>query len=277
MFDDTDDLLTTTFPSQQEADRAVRALNALDVQYERIDPTPPLTRVALPAIVVDRETRVRLLERDPDVLVSGWIDYRRPTGCMPVGSAPDAPGECFKSASIVVLQPCFADEAKIRLTAHVRGDLGPVFPYLNAVMQTASFIPAAEALSFMDRHRMVALYRRRVTIAKADDVVDAWLVLDRIRVLVEETWANRQNIEPSHEARKKPPALEIFKRLPGTNCRQCGELTCMAFALRLRAGAARLRQCRPVFLPQEEGRRMALVDICSALGVDGDSADGGEA
>ena len=37
---------------------------------------------------------------------------------------------------------------------------------------------------------------------------------------------------------KKPPALEILKRLPGTNCGRCGEMTCMAFALRVWAAEA---------------------------------------
>jgi ArsR family metal-binding transcriptional regulator len=264
---DDDKLLTTTFPSREELDRALTALEHIGAPYRRIDPTPPLARVALPALVVNRETRARLVERGTDVIFSGWVEHRTPAAIMPEGPEPDTPGACFQRAAIVVLQPCVADETKIRFTAHVQGDLAPVLPYLNAVMRIASFTPAAQTLTYMDRHRMVALYRHRITIAKADEIVDAWLILDGIRLLVEKTWATRDAIEPSYETRKRPPALEIWRRLPGTNCGVCGERTCMAFALRLWAGGARLRQCGPVFVPEQTARRAALVEICAGLGI----------
>jgi len=72
---------------------------------------------------------------------------------------------------------------------------------------------------------------------------------------------------PCHETRKKLPALVIFKRLPGTNCGLCGETTCMAFALRIWAGQARLRQCTPRLLPEQYARRAAVLEICASLGV----------
>ena len=168
----------------------------------------------------------------------------------------------------MVLQPCVADDTKIRLVTHLRGNLAPVLPYLNAVMQQASYTPGAETLTYMDQHRMVALYPRRITVAKADEIVDAWLTLERIRRVAEETWADRDRVTPCFERRKKPPALEIFKRLPGTNCGLCGEMTCMAFALRLGAGEVAVRQCTPVFLPEQDARRAALLEICAGLGVE---------
>ncbi len=260
------ELLTTTFAARTELDRALRALDADGAEYRRIEPTVALSRVAVPALVLSRETRTRLIERQPDIVFSGWVEYRAAALTMPDGPEPEA-GVCFQSAAIMVLQPCVADDTKIRLIAHLRGDLGPVLPYLNAVMRTASYTPAAETLTYMDGHRMIALYPRRITIAKADEIVDAWLTLDRIRGLAEETWSNRARIEPCYETRKKPPALEIYKRLPGTNCKLCGEMTCMAFALRLWAGEVRVRQCAPISLPEHAERKAALHQICSGLGI----------
>ncbi len=264
---DADDLLTTTCPTLEELDRAMAALDRMGIPYRRIDPTPPLTRVALPALVVDREARARLAEYDPALIFSGWIEHRTPAARMPEGSRPETRGACFDRAAIMVLQPCVADDTKIRLTAHVRGDLGPVLPYLNAVVGTASYTPAADSLTYMNGHRMVALFRHRITIAKADEIVDGWLTLDGIRLLVEKTWAARAAIEPSYETRKRPPALEIWKRLPGTNCGVCGETTCVAFALRLWAGKTHVRRCSPVFVPEQAARREALLEMCAGLGL----------
>ena len=165
------------------------------------------------------------------------------------------------------LSPCVADETKIRLVAHIEGDLALALPFLNAVMPQASYLPRAETLTYLDGHRMVALYARRMTIAKADDIVDAWVTLDRIRRQVEDTWSRRASIEPSFETRKRPPALEIYKRLPGTNCGLCGEMTCMAFALRLWSGQVSVRACAPAFEPGNDDLRDALLEIVAGMGL----------
>ena len=269
------ELLVTTCASSNELDRALRILDSANMAYRRIDPTPPLALVGVPALIVDRETRVQLEEAEPQVVFSGWVEHREAGAQMPEGSEPDV-GTCFQRAAIMVLGPCVADDTKIRLVAHLRGNLAPVLPYLNAVIPTACFTPAADTLTYMQGHRMIALYAQRITIAKADEIVDAWLCLDGIRKWAEETWANRARIEPCYQIRKKPPALEIYKRLPGTNCGLCGERTCMAFALRLWAGAVSVRRCAPVLLPEHRTRKAALLAICSSLGVSDAQASEGE-
>jgi ArsR family metal-binding transcriptional regulator len=263
------ELVITTFPSRSEFDRAVAALDAVGADYQRIDPTPPLARVAVPTLVMDRETRALLIDNAPGVVFSGWVEHRPATVAMPEGPEPEpaGAGACFARAAIMVLQPCVADETKIRLVAHVAGGLAPVLPYLNAIMQHASYTPRSDTLTYTEGDRMIALHPGRIAIAKADEIVDAWLTLDRIRRQVEETWAARDRITPCYEPRQKPAALEIFKRLPGTNCGLCGETTCMAFALRIWGGKVTIRQCTPVFLPEQEARRSALLEICAGLGV----------
>jgi ArsR family metal-binding transcriptional regulator len=102
---------------------------------------------------------------------------------------------------------------------------------------------------------------------KADEIVDAWRLLEEVRVRVNETWARRASMTPSHEMRSKPPVLEIYKRLPRTNCKLCGEQTCMAFAAKLRMGEGKLSQCTPVFDGEYMRLRAALVEVCAPLGV----------
>ena len=250
------DLFATTFPSREELNRALTILETIGAAYERIEPSPALSLVALPALVMSREARGRLEAAAPAIIFSGWVDYRVSKAVMPDGPPPEEGGACFQRAAIMVLGPCVADETKIRLIAHLEGDLGPVLPYLNAVIPQASYTHAAETLTFMESYRMIALYRRRITIAKADDIVDAWLTLEDIRRLAEQTWSDRNRINPSFEIRIKPPAIEIFKRLPRTSCGRCGELTCLAFAVRVWTGEASVRLCLPVF--EEDGSSSRL-------------------
>ncbi len=67
--------------------------------------------------------------------------------------------------------------------------------------------------------------------------------------------------------RKKPPALEIYKRLPGTNCRMCGQKTCMAFALTLWSGNAKPDQCTPIFKGEYPHLKDAFLEICAGIGL----------
>jgi ArsR family metal-binding transcriptional regulator len=267
------DLLVTTFPVLTEFQRASTVLNTIGAACERIDPTPALSLVAVPALVMSREERAALESAAPDITFSGWVDYQIASSTMPDGPAPEETEQsgCFRRAAIMVLGPCVADYKKIRLIAHLEGDLGPLLPYLNAVLPQASYTPKAETLTFMDGYRMIALYPRRITIAKADEIVDAWMTLERIRGLVLQTWNDRSLIEPCFETRKRPPAIEIFKRLPGTNCGRCGLPSCLAFAMHVWIGETSQRLCLPVF---EEGGnfshlREPLLEICAGMGIAG--------
>ncbi len=82
-------------------------------------------------------------------------------------------------------------------------------------------------------------------------------------------WQAREEIEPSYETRERPPALEIFKRLPRTNCRACGEPSCLAFAVRVWSGEVSVNECVPVFADSGDRfeLRKALEEVCAALGV----------
>jgi ArsR family metal-binding transcriptional regulator len=85
---------------------------------------------------------------------------------------------------------------------------------------------------------------------------------------VNEVWARRDAIAPSFELRRRPPALEVYKRLPGTNCGQCGEATCTAFAWAVWRGDAAPRRCLPVFEGERGDLKDALLSICSGLGLE---------
>ena len=209
---------------------------------------------------VEGETEINVVVARVERGIEARID-------VPQGTPPAFDEDVFGRAAVMVLAPCVADETKIRLTAHISGDLTDVFPYMNAEMRSASYNPEGPTFTFMEGYRMVAVYARRIVVAKADDIVDGWRVLEGVRLLANDAWRRRAEIEPSYEMRERPPALEIYKRLPKTNCGRCGERTCLAFAAKLWQGQARLEACRPVFDGDRADLRSALLDICAGLGV----------
>jgi len=88
---------------------------------------------------------------------------------------------------------------------------------------------------------------------------------EALRVHANEAWTRRAEIEPSWETRERPPALEILKRLPRTNCGACGEPTCLAFAVKVWSGEAPLEKCKPVFEGSHGHLREALLQVAGAL------------
>jgi len=74
-------------------------------------------------------------------------------------------------------------------------------------------------------------------------------------------WEHRYDIEPSHEGLPRPKVIHILKLLPKTNCRECGEPTCMVFAARAAEGAKGADDCPAL----EAGSKKKLSDYLSGF------------
>lgn len=259
--------LITTFPRMQEFEKMRDTLHQMRLPFIILDPVPAYSRVGCPAIIMEQETRAALASsQSHSFLCSGWVAYYKPCAEIPCTQPPSFSEDVFGTASVMVIAPCIADEKKIRLIAHTSGTMSPAFPYLNRIMKNGNYNKENETFSFMDEYRMVTLYPMRISIAKADDIVDGWRMLEKIRCLINEVYSKRSAITPSYEMRKKPPALEIYKRLPKTNCGICGHSTCMAFAMALWSGNANPSDCGLIFSDEFTSLKDAYLEICASLG-----------
>jgi ArsR family metal-binding transcriptional regulator len=85
--------------------------------------------------------------------------------------------------------------------------------------------------------------------------------MEELKQAINETYNNRDRIKPTNTSRPIPRPLDIFKLLPGKNCKECGEATCMAFALKLVNDEVELNQC-PLLLTKEfEKNRLKLMEV----------------
>lgn len=55
--------------------------------------------------------------------------------------------------------------------------------------------------------------------------------------------------------------VEILKHLPKTNCKECGEATCMAFAAKLAKKEVELKACPPLFTREFAAKREILQNL----------------
>lgn len=55
--------------------------------------------------------------------------------------------------------------------------------------------------------------------------------------------------------------MEIWEYLPGTNCGECGEKTCLAYASLLKDRKKSLEDCKPLFEPKYADKASKLMDL----------------
>jgi ArsR family metal-binding transcriptional regulator len=138
----------------------------------------------------------------------------------------------------------------VNALADLSDDISPVLPYLNAVLSRARYMPKAPALSFEHEGHRIVLRPRQVAVAGLQDEDDARQVLAWLVEKINRTWEHRAEIEPNDQAARELTLFEVYRLLPGGNCRDCGEATCMAFAARLLRDEVEVAACQPLFAQQ---------------------------
>jgi ArsR family metal-binding transcriptional regulator len=255
------------FPGSGEFRKARLLLDSLGLHYGIVSPEPAYALVGAPVLISDLRGLAAVHDASSEITCAGWVNYR--PARLPVPQEPPRrfDPDVFGRAAVMFIGPCMADENRVRLIAHIGGDLTEVLPYLNTAMPQACFNPSSPSVTFMEEQRLITVYPWKVMIGKAEGLVDGWRALESVRTLVNCVWAGRASIAPSYKARSKPPVLELYRLLPQMNCKACGDATCMAFAARLWNGTAAPSGCPPLYSREYSNLRGPLVELCSSYGV----------
>jgi len=147
--------------------------------------------------------------------------------------------EIFNSA-------CNPGAMAVHCYAHLEQDISAALPYLNTVLGGFEFIPDPPAVTFKVHGKLIAIHGRRIAVNALKDEDEARKIVEWLKREINDAWENREGIVPSFKGAPRPQLIEILKRLPKTNCRQCGEPTCMVFAARMAEGAKGAAACPPL-------------------------------
>jgi ArsR family metal-binding transcriptional regulator len=137
------------------------------------------------------------------------------------------------SIALVRTTPCLAEPGKIIITGKPARSLAEVIPYLAALPDVIAYNPETLSLTFRRQTGLLTLYPDRVYITKVNNAEEGIDLLAALTGAINATWEHRQALVAAHSGRRAPRPLDIYAQLPQTNCRQCGEATCMAFAVAL--------------------------------------------
>jgi len=154
----------------------------------------------------------------------------------------------LKKYSLRLYRPkCDVDTELVNAFGLVSVDLSPVIPYLSAVIHGAVYSSVVPSLTFYREGHMMTVQARQIGATRCADEAEARELLDWLVRLINDTWARRDSIQPRYDEVPPLTPLQVYKLLPGTNCRQCGEATCLSFAAKMVAGQRAAAECSPLW------------------------------
>lgn len=172
----------------------------------------------------------------------------------------------IESVYLVKTLPCLAEPGKLIIIGRPSRNIDGILPLVAAVAPgVVSFNPAAGYLTLRRRPGLITFYPDKVTITQVKDTAEGLELLGALKDLLNQCWTRRDTIQPVMTARKTPRPLDVWVLLPQTNCKQCGEATCMAFAFALLLHKRPLADC-PILMtePAFATRRAQLEEMAPA-------------
>jgi ArsR family metal-binding transcriptional regulator len=161
----------------------------------------------------------------------------------------------------VFTPPCDPGAERYAARARLTTDISEILPYLNATLRGALYHSGANALTWKKGGHNIAFHAYEIATSNVEDRDSAEQEIKGLIDLVNRTWERRAEITPDTTTRQRPTPMAIYKLLPSTNCKQCGEPTCYSFALKLAALQKKIGDCPPLIEPQYAEKLAALEEI----------------
>ena len=148
-----------------------------------------------------------------------------------------------KNYHLEFCRPPNPEATHLRGLARLDEDITALLPYLNTVLRGHLYMRDPPSLTIKYQARLITFHPREIAINIVKDEAEAEEIVDWLVGVINDTWDKKGTIKASYEVPAKPCILEILKLLPRTNCRACGQPTCLVFATRVSAGDAAPEDC----------------------------------
>ena len=154
-----------------------------------------------------------------------------------------------------------AEEFEYEAIAYLPVDITPVLPYLNATLRSGEYLPEVPAFSWRKGNHKIGFWPDRIAVDQLESRGQANEMIDELVKMANDLWETRAEIQPDTSTRENLQPLEIYRLLPRTNCKKCGESSCLNFALKLAAGQVELRSCDPICSEQECREQLEKLEL----------------
>jgi ArsR family metal-binding transcriptional regulator len=156
--------------------------------------------------------------------------------------------------------PCLAEPGKLIVIGRPDQQLDDVIPYLAALPGVIAYNPNALTLTFRRPAGFLTIYPEKVYITQVGSVEEGLDLLSALKDAINATWEGRADLTAVTVSRRAPRHLDVYSLLPQTNCKECGEATCMAFAVLLIQQKHTLDECLPMQKDKAFSERKATLE-----------------
>ena len=165
----------------------------------------------------------------------------------------------IEEIKLVKTLPCLAEPGKIQVVGTPSISLADVIPYLATLPGIVTYNPDTPSLTFRRRPGFMTLLADKVTITQVVDNEAGEELLKNLTEAINATWEKRAELAAVTRPARVLRPLDIYTLLPQTNCGECSEATCMAFAAKLFMQDRTIDECPPIVAdPSFEDRRATL-------------------
>ncbi|MCX5875560.1 MAG: Fe-S cluster protein [Deltaproteobacteria bacterium] len=125
---------------------------------------------------------------------------------------------------------CRPEAQTVHCIAHLDQHIGEAIPYLNAVLGGYTYVKEPPSVTFRNQGKLISVHEDHIAINALQDADEAEKILLWLQGEINAAWEKRAEITPSFQAAPRPQLMAIVKLLPKTNCKQCGQPSCLVFA-----------------------------------------------
>jgi len=165
----------------------------------------------------------------------------------------------FNLSKAGILTECTRPSMAASIKLH--DTISRLFPYINATLENARWMAQPDCIQFTRDEIQYTLFPdEAVGLPFSSKGQALWYINDLVAFL-NDLYARRETVTPDYKKAAPPvSAIDIYRLLPGTNCKTCGFTTCMAFAAALSRHTAAPQQCPDLSPPLYQSATYPVFD-----------------
>jgi ArsR family metal-binding transcriptional regulator len=160
-------------------------------------------------------------------------------------------GKLVERIEIGEVSVCVADVDRIKFIAQADRPLGEVLSILYLYLPNANYSEGLGMVSYKQNRRLATVFSTgKIGMTYVKDKQEAERLVEELRGLINRaiTYHIIHGSPDSKliDAKRRLSVKTVYDSLPRTNCKECGEDSCYAFAIRLTNGDQSLDSCKPL-------------------------------
>ncbi len=237
----------------------LKTVQSFDVSHSIINEPEFVKGLVAPALSVTCESS-KLAEIEQDCMneLAGIIPYSAIKD-LPHGAPPNILWQqALGNLTLISVNKSSSDPMRFRVEFETSNDLGEIIRLIPHLIRGGAYNPVIPAFTFEEDHRLIAFHGRRIVFSRLNGITDIWIMTRTAVDLAISGYKHKPNLMPLTERRQGIGVIEIYKRLPQTDCGKCDRPSCMEFSMALFSGKMDSKQCPTLNDPEFREKKVGL-------------------